>query len=271
MSAQQGGSSQAPSLQRLPVGKRLAYYKQAASAQYWDDVWAGQQTTRLYEQARKGDLGYYEKIFPVYLPKQGRILEAGCGLGQFVLALRTRGYDVEGVDYGQQTIEFIHKELPDLPVRVGDVTHLAVPDGYYQGYISLGVVEHRMEGPEPFLNEAHRILSPGGIGCISIPYFNFLRRLKFKLGMFKGSKEGLEFYQYAYSPKEFDQLLRSAGFTVLAHHQYAGYKGIKDELPFLGKWFDLPQGWRLRKFLMNWVWAENHMGHMMMYVCQKPV
>lgn len=259
-------------VQRMVVGERLAYYRQAASAEYWDEVWAGEETRELYERAKKGELGYYEEIFPAYLPQKGRILEAGCGLGQFVIALRARGYEVEGVDYGRQTIEFIHHQFPELPVRLGDVTRLDVRDGFYQGYISLGVMEHRKEGPEPFLREAYRILAPGGMALISVPYLNFLRRIKLKTGVFKGSTQGLDFYQYAYSRKEFDQLLHRAGFEVVAHRQYGGFKGVKDEMPFLSKWFEVPQvGWRLRKFLMNWHWAENHMGHMMVYVCRKAV
>lgn len=269
MNATQTNQTRA-NVQRIAAGRRLAYYREAASAQYWDDVWAKQQIGTLYAQAQKGELGYYEDIFPRYLPKEGRILEAGCGLGQFVIALRVLGFDAEGVDYGRQTVDFINRQFPELPVRIGDVTNLDVPDGYYHGYISLGVMEHRKEGPEPFLKEAHRILAPGGIALISVPYLNFLRRLKLNSGTFKGSEYGLDFYQYAYSSIEFDEILRKAGFEMITHCQYGGFKGVKDELPFLNKWFEVPQlGWRLRKFLMNWRWAERHMGHMMMYVSKR--
>ncbi len=269
MSATQANQTQT-SVRRIAAGRRLAYYRVAANAQYWDDVWAKQQTGTLYAQAQKGELGYYQDIFPQYLPRVGRILEAGCGLGQFVIALRVLGFDAEGVDYGKQTVDFIKRQFPELPVRIGDVTNLDVPDGYYQGYISLGVIEHRKEGPELFLKEAHRILAPGGVALISVPYLNFLRRFKLNIGVFKGFEHGLDFYQYAYSPKEFDEFLCQAGFEVVTHRQYGGFKGVKDELPFLTKWFEVPQfGWRLRKFLMNWGWAERHMGHMMMYVCRR--
>jgi SAM-dependent methyltransferase len=255
----------------VAVGQRVAYYRAAASADYWDGVWSGEDTKTLYENARRGDLGYYEEIFPKYLPQEGRIIEAGCGLGQFVIALRARSYDVEGVDYGKRTIVALNQRFPDLPIRWGDVTKLDVPDGYYSGYISLGVMEHRQQGPQPFLVEANRMLHVGGIALISIPFLNPLRRLKKKLGFFRGkAPQDLEFYQYLYSPEEFDEFLREAGFTVEAHVQYGGYKGVKDELPFLAKMFKLPQvGWRLQRFLMKWKWAEHHMGHMMMYVCRK--
>jgi SAM-dependent methyltransferase len=255
---------------RVMEGQRLAYYREAASAQYWDDVWARQETRDLYLQAEKGELGYYAEIFPKYLPKTGRILEAGSGLGQFVMALRVRGYDIEGVDYGAQTVRALNGQFPDLPIREGDVTRLNVPDGFYQGYISLGVMEHRQQGPEPFLSEAYRVLAPGGVALISTPFLNPIRRLKKTLGLYKGSSIGLDFYQYLFSQQEFDQCLQSAGFELIAHHQYGGYKGVKDEIIILNRIFEWPQiGWRLRKWLMNSRFASRNVGHMMMYVCRK--
>ena len=159
-------------MQRVAVGKRLAYYRTAASADYWDEVWSREDTKQLYEKAQRGELGYYEDIFPKYLPKSGRIIEAGCGLGQFVIALQARGFQVEGVDFGTKTVEALNAKFPDLSIRWGDVTKLDVPDGYFQGYISLGVMEHREQGPEPFLAEANRMLSESGIALISIPFLN---------------------------------------------------------------------------------------------------
>jgi SAM-dependent methyltransferase len=249
---------------------RLAYFRKAADAQHWDAVWKTQDTERLYAEALKGELGYYEGIFPRHFSKSGKILEAGCGLGQFVIALRQRGYDAEGVDYAPETIRFLNQRFPDQPFRVADVTAMDVPDGSYAGYISLGVMEHLQEGPQAFLQETYRILVPGGIACISVPYLNFLRRLKARLGLYRRQGAELPFYQYAYSAKEFSQLRAQHGFEVVARYQYGGYKGIKDELPWLSKVFEWPQGWRLRKWLMNSKWVNAHHGHMMMYVARKP-
>ncbi len=247
---------------------RLAYYKRAATAEYWDTVWSEQSVDQLYADSEKGELGYYQEIFPKYLPKTGPILEAGCGLAQFVIALRVLGYDAQGIDYGQQTVTRVKKRFPDLPVKQGDVTQIKIEDDHYAAYISLGVMEHIYSGPDPFLVEAKRVLKPGGIALISVPYLNAIRRLKAFLGLFHEDVTGLEFYQYAYHPKEFSKILGAHRFEVLELFQYAGYKGIKDEVPFLSRMFEWPQGWRLKKFLMNWNWANRHLGHMMMYVAR---
>lgn len=182
--------------QRSYANGRLVYYRQAADAQHWDAVWKSQDTERLYAEAAKGELDYYTEIFPRHLPRTGKILEAGCGLGQFVIALRQRGYDAEGVDYAEGTIRFLNQRFPEQPFRVADVTAMDVPDGYYSGYISLGVMEHLQEGPQQFLQETYRILSPGGVACISVPNLNFLRRLKARLGLYgRPGSDTLPFYQ----------------------------------------------------------------------------
>ncbi|MQC26256.1 MAG: class I SAM-dependent methyltransferase [Chloroflexi bacterium] len=254
---------------RIYKKSRLVYYKKKSTAKHWDAVWAKQENSQIYERAKQGDLGYYSNIFPKYLPKTGKVLEAGCGIAQFVLALHILGFDVEGVDYAKKTIARVKSEYPELNIRVGDVTGLDVSDGHYAGYISLGVMEHDESGPEKFLKEAYRILSPGSVALISVPYLNILRRVKAKLGVYQGDHKNMQFYQYVFLPQEFNQFLQAAGFKVVEHFQYSGYKGLVDEFPWLKRLFELPQGWRIKKFLMNWKWAERHMGHMMLYVSIK--
>jgi SAM-dependent methyltransferase len=147
-----------------------------------------------------------------------------------------------------------------------------VPDGYYAGYISIGVVEHRQEGPEPFLDEAYRILRPGGIALISVPFFHSLRRLKANLGFYRANPQGMDFYQYAYSQEEFAAYLERAGFEILEFRYYASYKGAKDEIPFFKHAWNWPfVGRRLRhRFHHSEVWQERF-AHMIMAACRKPV
>ena len=136
--------------QRCVEKGRLVYYTSTADANFWDNLWQTYFDPATYDWADTGPhLGYLEQPVLKYLPKAGPILEAGCGLGLYVAILRARGYAVEGVEWGRETVETVLSVRPDLPIRVGDVTYLEVPDGYYSGYISLGVVEHRLEGPEP--------------------------------------------------------------------------------------------------------------------------
>jgi hypothetical protein len=112
---------------------------------------------------------------------------------------------------------------------------------------------------------------PKGIALISIPYFHALRRLKARLRLYQFDSDGLEFYQYAFRDEEFTSLLRSAGFKVIDRMGYSIPKGVKDEIPGLGMIFSLRGiGWRLQRLLRSWTWARRNLGHMILFICEKP-
>ena len=252
---------------------RLAYYGMKADSCFWDRVWKPYISAEQYSASERGNLDWFEEVFVRYLPRNGRILEAGCGPAHYVIALRARGYPVEGIDWGEETIKAVKALFPDLPVRVGDVARLPVPDCSYDAYIALGVFEHRREGPEAFLAEAQRVLKPGGVALISVPHFHGLRRLKARLGFYRGEPQGLAFYQYAFTVSEFTQLLEAAGFTVIDGLAYDSYKGIVDEMALLRKLVarrvgGLDLGAIVQRLLRRIPPVEKYLGHMMLFVCR---
>lgn len=252
--------------------RRLVYYKRAADASYWDEHWNTLLRPEFYIGAIKGDLGKWENLFTKYLPADEPILEAGCGLAQWVLALRKRGYDIEGVDWSEETIEKVHRIFPDLLIRSGDVCALDVEHGYYGAYISLGVIEHRAAGPEPFLTEAFRVLKPGGVAILSVPWFNPLRRLKAWLGCFDGtSVKASEFYQYAFTAREMEDKLVIAGFKVVEQSSGNLEMGFEDELPFLKSLYEKGVlGRILKRLVRKGNLVARLFGHSRVYVCRKP-
>lgn len=131
-------------------GKHLAYYLAAANAQFWDEHWKSYLSPAIYQTTEMGVLDPYEAPFTRYLPKTGKIIKASCGLAQYVLALNKRVYEVEGVDFNTKTVNAVRALRLDIPIRVGNICHLDVPDNYFSGYISLGVMEHRYEGQNRF-------------------------------------------------------------------------------------------------------------------------
>jgi SAM-dependent methyltransferase len=127
---------------------RIIYYQDHADADYWDNQWRESINKEFFRRYEEGCLDDYSSVFLKYLKKEDAILEAGCGTGKYVLALRSRGFEkVEGLEWGQETVQNVKSLYPDLPIYVGDVTKVEKPNNYYDGYISLGVVEHRLAGP----------------------------------------------------------------------------------------------------------------------------
>ena len=64
------------------------------------------------EQIKKNDY-VYSKLKD-HLPKSGRILDLGCGLGSNLLAFKDAGYDVYGVDPSKHRSEIGMKIMPNI-------------------------------------------------------------------------------------------------------------------------------------------------------------
>lgn len=252
---------------------RLEYHRsRPAGEEFWGSHWREHFSADTYRGYDQGSLGQHNAIFDAILPRHGLILEAGCGMGQLVMGLNRRGFSCEGVEYSLETVERVKELHPDLPIRHGDVTALDVPDGHYAALLSLGVVEHRPEGPEPYLAEAWRVLAPGGTAFISVPWLNPLRRFKAGCGAFRGSPgSGHRFYQYAFSRRELGEFLTRAGFEVLRWHPYGGWKGLADELPGLKSLLSKGLVTRHHKACLNrHPFVLRLAGHMIAAICRKP-
>jgi ubiquinone/menaquinone biosynthesis C-methylase UbiE len=100
------------------------------------------------------------------MPEKACILDAGCGHGNFVVdELRSRISNVIGVDVGHETTtgnvsadKIIYSGLEELPFE----------DNYFDGVISLWVLEH-LEKPDKVFLEIARVLKPGGFFAFATP------------------------------------------------------------------------------------------------------
>jgi SAM-dependent methyltransferase len=177
-----------------------------------------------------------------YLPKDEPVLEAGCGLGAWLIFLSDMGYDIAGVDNNADVIERLRKWKPALKVGYGDIRKLPYKDGQLGAYISLGVVEHFEEGPEEALAEAFRVLRPGGLMFFTVPLNNSFRRLFShhvrQLYLFVQRLRGasIHFAEYRYSVEEAEELLRRHGFEVMS----STWDDFMDPAMSLGIWADFP-------------------------------
>src|SRR5688572_7743371 len=86
-----------------------------------------------FEEYREGTVSYNKAKQVRYLsPRPGlRILDAGCGRGEILLACARAGALVAGIDYSAAAVELTSDVLADFPgtdVRLGSVTELPWPD-----------------------------------------------------------------------------------------------------------------------------------------------
>ena len=215
-------------------GDRLVYFRvddHKTSEELWSSHWRSlDPSADFYQRFERGYLSVYKKIFPRHLPRHGKIIEAGCGRAQYVIALRSLGYDCDGIDTATTTIDQINQMYPDLPVSQGDVLDLQYETSSISGYISLGVVEHFREGPQLALDEAYRVIKPGGVGVISVPVNNPLRS-RFAAEDESDLPERSRFYQYAFATREFEEFLKNAGFVIEKYYAQGLYYSMNAGIP----------------------------------------
>ncbi|KPJ72629.1 hypothetical protein AMJ52_05760 [candidate division TA06 bacterium DG_78] len=211
-------------------GNRLVKYSGKAHTKFWEDYWSKTEIQNDIIEAKNDKV--MQRIFCKYLPRNGKILEAGCGIGKWVMVLGEIGYKIEGIDFSSKVINKVKKFNPDIPVKVADILDLPYADGTFSGYISLGVLEHLQNGPHQALLEARRILSKNGVVLISVPYFSPIRKFKAILNLYKHEYEG-EFFQYAFSKTELLQTIRNAGFEIVDIITIRGLRGMFEEISLL--------------------------------------
>ena len=115
----------------------------------WDTMW----TTRTIEQELEAcDIeSPPRELFLSYLPKEGKIVDAGCGFGKWVIYLKQRGYDIVGIDNSELAVAKLKDFDESLQVELGDILYIHYPDNSFDAYVSMGVVEHFEDGPTPAL------------------------------------------------------------------------------------------------------------------------
>ncbi|MBI2013507.1 MAG: methyltransferase domain-containing protein [Candidatus Colwellbacteria bacterium] len=194
---------------------------------FWENFWKEKfdraSLETYYKSFRKTPR--VQKILIKYLPKDGKILDSGCGSGIWTHWLKEKGYNVEGIDISKNTISFIKKNLPDLPVRTGTVFALDYPDKSLKGYLSFGVIGYFL--PDKILNEAARVLDKEGVVILRVPYANPLRKFKSRLGFYSRKRD---YSQYAFTSAELASELKARGFKFIKSDFFDSLYGFYTEI-----------------------------------------
>ncbi|MBI3394228.1 MAG: metalloregulator ArsR/SmtB family transcription factor [Spirochaetia bacterium] len=109
------------------------------------------------------DAPYYRRKIVSLLPDPpGLTVDVGCGTGELAVILAEKTERLLCVDRSSTMLERAQERCPAADVRIGAVEHLPLSDGEADTLIC-SMVLHHMPDPRAALQEAARVIRPGGV------------------------------------------------------------------------------------------------------------
>lgn len=140
----------------------------------------------------------------------GRLLDVGCGSGDWLRAMCERGWLGEGTDFDEQAVAAARAK--GLRVHCGDLAELRFPSNSFDAVTMNHVIEH-VRDPIDLVRECWRILRPGGRLVLATPNIDSLGHR-----LFKQNWRGLEPPRHLniMSPATIADCLSAAGFRPVS-------------------------------------------------------
>ncbi len=119
----------------------------------------------------------YKKFFRDMPARGGRLLDVGCGIGDFCYLAEKAGYSVTGIDFAPQFIEVARRRFPSLDFETTTLDEFAAKrtNDKYDVVTFIEVLEH-LDNIRNFLQSVRKVIKPGGYAVCSVP-----NREKFRL------------------------------------------------------------------------------------------
>jgi len=263
----------------IPINRNLNESESEFIEQYWSRIWEKSKfIDNISMNLEKKDEYKILSPFLDNLKYRGRILDGGCGLGQWTVFLAQKGYYVTGIDICQKTIGKLKEKFPNCSFIVDDLRSTNFRDDYFDIYFSWGAFEHFEIGLGPCFQEARRILKTGGYLFVTVPYQNdrHLRKDKGELSIWdenydkiKGYENTMRFYQYRLTKPELKREYEINGFKCLniiaIEKRHGLFRMITQDTNIdPGSWI-----YRIVMRLLYPLISKNYVAHMLLGIGQK--
>lgn len=105
--------------------------------------------------------------------KNNRLLDVGCGRGDFLVEARKRGWEVSGTEYSETAVALC--ESKGITMKKGQLNSADFDVADFDVIVSFEVIEHIIN-PNEELKHMHALLRKGGLFYCTTPNFNSLNR-----------------------------------------------------------------------------------------------
>ena len=174
-----------------------------------------------------GDIGLESEAAPLFDRARAegrgpRALDVGCATGALLAAFRDSGWEPQGVEISAAQARY-GEERHRLPIYAGTLEAADFPAASFDLVHASHLIEH-LNAPAAFLDEAARILAPGGLLALTTPNIDgFQARL---LG--PGWRSAIYDHLYLFSLRTLRELLESRGFAIVRSATWGGWaRGLR--------------------------------------------
>jgi len=145
---------------------------------------------------------------------KGSVLDVGCGRGEFLYILKSKGFDVTGLEPGAEAARRGAEEY-GLSIINGVLGQASLPDAAFDAATLWHVLEH-MPDPVGALRALYGSIKPGGLLFVAVPDFGGWQSKTFREGWF-----GIDAPRHLthFTKVTLGAALTKAGFETLAFYQ----------------------------------------------------
>jgi SAM-dependent methyltransferase len=149
--------------------------------------------------------------------RRPRALDVGCATGALLASLRDSGWEPQGVEISEAQARYGEGRY-GLPIFAGTLEAASFPGGSFDLVHASHLIEH-LNSPAAFLDEAARVLAPGGLLALTTPNADGLQAKLF------GPRWRSAIYDhlYLFSRRTLRALLESRRFAVVAGVTWGGW------------------------------------------------
>ena len=149
--------------------------------------------------------------------KPGKVLDIGCGSGNFLSGMRSEGWDCFGTEISESSKKFTDKlKSEGIEIHYSELTKTDFSRESFDLITLWHVVEHLRE-PGKYIRHAKKLLKKDGILFLAFPNIDSISFALWKCNWFHLD---LPRHLYHFSPKSIPVLMEKNGFRVISISHY---------------------------------------------------
>jgi 2-polyprenyl-6-hydroxyphenyl methylase/3-demethylubiquinone-9 3-methyltransferase len=207
--------------------------------QYYEQYWMQETPPPLDDpttEDRKALLiSTLQRYITPYAQNGVRVLDAGCGEGEFLEFFAKQGHNVYGVDVAEEAVHRARRRSTTASVQVGSLEEvLPFPPGFFDLVWCSEVLEHLFDIRAALL-EVSRLVKDHGFFVLTTPYHGFCKNLAISLFRFEKHFDIFGPHIRFFTKQSLSTCLTLAGFEARRWH------GVGRAWPFYKSFFAIAQ------------------------------